>query len=328
VVRRRSLGSLGSMRILITGGFGYVGGRLAQQLNNEGHQVIIGSRNICDSPSWMPKVKVVQTDWNNGHSLEKICKGIDVVIHTAGMNVQDCDSDPVRALEFNGLATARLVSAAVRVGVKRFIYLSTAHVYSSPLTGNISEVSCPRNLNPYSTSHLAGENVVLNANQRGEIEGIVFRLSNAFGLPMDMNVNCWMLLVNDLCRQVVKTGKIILRSSGMQQRNFITLNNVCRATSYFLNLQKDALLDGLFNVGDDCSISVFDMAEIVASCSKVVLGFKPKIERVEPKINEKTVELQYNISKLKSTGFVLIGSLDDEIIQTLKLSKNIQDSIH
>jgi UDP-glucose 4-epimerase len=309
------------MRILITGGFGYIGGRLAQHLHNEGHQIIIGSRNITNQRNWLPQVKIVLTDWNDSFALEKICKGADVVIHTAGMNAQDCDADPVKALEFNGLATARLVSAASRVGVKRFIYLSTTHVYSSPLMGDISELTCPGNINPYSASHLAGEDAVLNANQRGEIEGIVFRLSNAFGAPMDMNVNCWMLLVNDLCQQTVKTEKIILSSSGIQQRNFITLHNIGRAVSHFLTLQKKSLLDGLFNIGGDYSMSVFDMAKNVARCSRVELGFEPKIEKTKLKQGEKIIELQYNTSKLKSTGFVLEDNMDEEIIQTLKICK-------
>ena len=316
------------MRILITGGFGFVGGRVAQHLHQAGHQIILGSRNERISPDWLPQAKVVQTNWNNGLALKKICSGVDLIIQAAGMNAQDCAGDPVAALELNGLATTRLVESASQVGVQRFIYLSTAHVYSSPLMGIINEDICPQNLHPYATSHLAGENAVLSSSQRGQIEGIVLRLSNAYGTPVHNDVNCWTLLVNDLCKQVVKTEKIILRSSGMQQRNFISLNNVCRAISHFLSLQKNTMLDGLFNVGSDSSISVFEMANIIAKCSKDEFGFEPKIERAEPKQNEKSDELQYDISKLKSTGFVLQGSMDDEIIQTLKLSKNLQDPIH
>src|SRR3546814_17036700 len=93
------------------------------------------------------------------------------------MNAQNCAANPVEALEFNGVATARLVQAAARVGIRRFIYLSTAHVYCAPLTGTITEDTCPRNLHPYATSHLAGENAVLSAVQAGEISGMVLRLS-------------------------------------------------------------------------------------------------------------------------------------------------------
>ena len=139
------------MRILITGGLGLIGGRLGQHLHQAGHQVILGSRNTCNPPDWLPQAEVAETDWKVDSSLEQICNGVDVLIHAAGMNAQDCVADPVAALEFNGLATARLLASAICAGVKRFIYLSTAHVYASPLVGTINEDTCPRNLHPYAT---------------------------------------------------------------------------------------------------------------------------------------------------------------------------------
>src|SRR3546814_20189177 len=100
------------------------------------------------------------------------------------MNAQNCAANPVEALEFNGVATARLVQAAARVGIRRFIYLSTAHVYCAPLTGTITEDTCPRNLHPYATSHLAGENAVLRAVKAGEISGMVLRFLNVLGVQI------------------------------------------------------------------------------------------------------------------------------------------------
>ena len=86
------------------------------------------------------------------------------------MNSQDCANDPVAALEFNGVATTRLVSAALSSGVKKFIYLSTAHIYSSPLVGKISEETYPKNFHPYATSHLAGEMAVLKAYKKKKLK--------------------------------------------------------------------------------------------------------------------------------------------------------------
>jgi len=79
---------------------------------------------------------------------EDSCDGVYVVIQAAGMNAQDCAADPVAALAFNGVATVRLVMAASRTGAQRFISLSTAHVYASPLAGTITEATYPRNLTP------------------------------------------------------------------------------------------------------------------------------------------------------------------------------------
>lgn len=238
------------MRVLITGASGYLGGRLAQFMASQtNHEILLGTRKISGPPVWSPDARVAQTLWDSPHALEEICVGIDAVIHLAGMNAQDCAADPVAALRINGVATAQLLQAAIRTGVKKFIYLSTAHVYGSPLTGAITEQTCPVNLHPYATSHRAGEDAVRAAHQREEIVGVVIRLSNAYGAPMHREVNCWMLLVNDLCRQAVQTRKLVLRSSGVQLRDFITLHDTARCVDHFIHLPARSCGDGLFNLG-------------------------------------------------------------------------------
>ena len=181
---------------------------------------------ISNPPSWLVKAEVEKITWDDDIALKRSCIGVDVVIHAAGINAQDCVSDPKAALEFNGGVTTRFVEAASKAGVWRFIYLSTAHVYSNPLVGVITEESHPSNQHPYATSHLAGDEAVLRANQLGKIQGFVFRLSNGFGAPMHKDVNCWMLLVNDLCKQAVVTHKMILKCCHMRMlrfRNFLQL---------------------------------------------------------------------------------------------------------
>lgn len=306
------------MRILIAGGLGFVGGRLGQYLHQAGHQVILGSRNAGSPPDWLSQAEVVQTDWVDGRALEKICGGTDVVIQAAGMNAQDCAADPVVALEFNGLATARMVAAASRAGVKRFIYLSTAHVYASPLIGTITEDTFPRNLHPYATSHLAGEHVVLGARQRGQIEGIVLRLSNAFGAPVHKRVNCWMLLVNDLCRQAVTKRSLTLRSAGLQRRDFVALQDVGRAVSHVLDLSKEQMGDGVFNIGGAWTPRVIDMVKLIRTRCSAVLGFVPVLIRPKPEESEMALDLDFQIDRLLASGFELSGNVATEIDATLR----------
>ncbi len=286
------------MRLLITGGLGFVGGRLAVYLAQAGHQVVLGTRNAPKPPAWLPQAEVVQIIWDEDGALEHSCNGVDVVIHAAGINAQDCAADPVAALAFNGVATARLVAAASRARVPRFIYLSTAHVYASPLVGTITEENCPRNLHPYATSHLAGEHAVLSANQRGQIQGIVLRLSNAFGAPVHCDVNCWMLLVNDLCRQAVETHKLILHTSGLQHRDFISMTEVCRVTEKLALGNDDSLCSGLFNVGAGVSQSVLEMAQVIQQRCKQVLGFEPELQRPENGASESHPVLHYRSDRL------------------------------
>lgn len=293
------------MRILITGGFGYVGGRVARHLQQAGHQVILGSRSSRKSPPWLPMAEVAQTDWNDVRSLKQACEGVDVVIQAAGMNAQDCVADPLAALEVNGIAVARLIVAAVESKVARLVYISTAHVYASPLVGIITEETCPRNWHPYSTSHLVGENVVLGACQRGEIEGIVLRLSNAFGAPVEKNANCWMLLVNDLCQQAAKTERMVLRTNGLQQRDFIPLAAVCQVIEQVSTIDFKSLafnVFNVFNVGSGRSQSLLEMAKLVQKRCGVVLGCEPELQADASTTDEMQEMLVFRPSRLNAVG--------------------------
>jgi UDP-glucose 4-epimerase len=289
------------MRILITGGFGFVGGRIAKHLVQAGHQITLGTRHSISYPDWLPQAEVAQISWDDEKVLERICDDVDVIIHAAGMNAQDCSIDPISALAFNGLVTARLVTAARQAGVKKFIYLSTAHVYGNPLVGTITEKTCPRNLHPYATSHLAGEQAVLSTYSCGELQGIVLRLSNAFGSPMHKEVNCWMLLVNDLCKQVIETHKLVLNTSGLQHRDFIGLAEICCVVERLIDA--DQLENAkVFNVGAGLSKSVLDMAKLIQQRCTKLLGFTPELQYKKSETNERHDSLIYRSDNLNALG--------------------------
>lgn len=291
------------MRILITGGFGFIGGRLAQHLQHEERHIVLGSRNVNPPHRWLQDVEVVETQWSNCKKLEEICDGIDVVIQAAGMNAQDCAADPVAALGINGVGTARLLKAAISQKVKRFVYLSTAHVYSACLTGKINENTCPHNLHPYATSHRAGEEVVLGANYRGEIEGIVLRISNSFGAPAYKDVNCWMLLVNELCRQAVQNHELALNSSGLDRRDFVPMTEVCRTIEFVSLGVFKGVIPQIINVGTGVSNTVLEMALLIREQFMGIYDFDLRLKR--PSLSDEATgeSLEYQINLLKLTGY-------------------------
>lgn len=300
--QRGSLGYL--MRVLIAGGFGFAGGRLAQHMQRAGYQVILGSRKANEPPDWLPRAEVVRFDWNNVDALEAACIGADVVIQAAGMNAQDCAVDPVAALMVNGVATARLMEAASKAAVKRFVYLSTAHVYGSPLTGRVDENTCPRNLHPYASSRLAGENAVLGASRHGGTQGIVLRLSNGFGAPAHCDVDCWMLLVNGLCKQAVEEGQMILQSTGLQHRNFIAMSEICRMTEGVIHRSLDTEVPGVINIGAEMSQPVREMARFIQERCQVVLNFCPQLTWSEGAEDEEHHPLEYRSNGLRELNLM------------------------
>ncbi|WP_096697343.1 NAD(P)-dependent oxidoreductase [Polaromonas sp. AER18D-145] len=312
------------MRVLITGGFGYLGGRLAQQLIVGAYaHVILGSRSESNPPAWLPQAEVVQTAWGDSASLDRACAGVDAVVHLAGMNAHDSANAPAAALQCNGVATAHLLASACRMNVRRFVYVSTAHVYANPLMGRITEANCPLNLHPYASSHRAGEDVVRSAHERGQIEGVVIRLSNAFGAPAHSNANCWSLLVNDLCRQAVVSRHMVLHSAGQQQRDFVPLADACCAVEHLLQVPSQALADGVFNVGGARPTRIVDMATSIQARCAATLHFTPRLVVSQPVEGGNDYELNYRIDKLLATGFVPAGNALAEIDATLLLCQDV-----
>ncbi len=306
-------------QVLITGGMGYVGGRITKYLleHTDFKIRLTTRRSIEKIPDIYSPCEIVQMGLESDKDMYEACEDVQQIVHLAGMNEIDCAKDPESALIINGLGTLKLLKAAEKAKVKKFIYFSTAHVYGAPLQGQIDELSLTRPVHPYAITHRTAEDFVLAANAHKPI-GIVLRLSNGFGAPLHPDIDRWSLLVNDLCRQAVTKRKLVLKSTGTQQRDFITLLDVCRTVRHFLFFHENKNIDGLFNVGGELTMSVIKMTELIQDRCHNTLGFKPEI--IKPAIEQEDQEknLYYNIDKLKSTGFKLHGDPVHEIDSMLR----------
>jgi UDP-glucose 4-epimerase len=291
------------VKVLLTGGVGYVGGRLAAFLaGSAAHEVVLGTRTPQRVPAWAAAHRVVETDWTQAGTLERACAGVEAIVHLAGMNARRCAEDPAGALEVNAVATARLLRAAAAGGVRRFIYLSSAHVYGAALEGTVDERTCPAARHPYATSHRAGEDVVRHAQQSGGIEALVVRLSNSYGAPADSGADCWTLLTNDLCLQAARKRRLALRTSGAQRRDFVPLAECCRALAHLLGAPAAVYGEEVINLGG-WTARVREMAELIAARVAVVLGFHPEVELGERSDAAGSGLIEYRIERLRASGF-------------------------
>jgi len=151
---------------------------------------------------------------------------LDTVIHLAGLDEQNSFRDIEAAWKINTLGTQSLLSIANDKRIQKFIYFSTFHVYGD-CEGTITEETPAQPHHPYASTHRAAEDIVRFYQHYKNINTLTLRLSNAFGCPMDTEINRWALVFNDLCRQAMTSRKIIIKSSGKQYRNFISLHDVC-----------------------------------------------------------------------------------------------------
>jgi UDP-glucose 4-epimerase len=302
--------------ILITGGFGLLGGRLSQYLSDD-YNVILGTRCNQDTPNWLPAAKVSKIDWDNERSLNAACESVDIIIHASGLNAQRCSDSPEKALLVNGVFTQNLVKAAVNQSVKKIIYLSTAHVYSGSLIGVITEDTPTINTHPYATSHVVGEESVLSAVSQGDIEGSVVRIANVFGSPVSKSVNCWMLLVNDLCKQAVVEKSLILHSNSEVVRDFVTINDFCSVIKFLI---ENKVTGNIVNIGSGKACTIGEMASRIQSNCLSVLGFEPPIALENNSPIKKNL-LDFQTNHLNNTDFKFINDFDAEIKKLIHFCK-------
>jgi UDP-glucose 4-epimerase len=310
------------LKILITGGLGYVGGRIADSLkkNHPNSTIVLGTnRQVSEAPSWGKAFQIVPLNILDSASIEKaVSNDIHAIIHLAALNEHDSFNNVESAWKTNTLGTQALLSVASQKQILKFIYFSTFHVYGD-CHGEITEDSPTWPHHPYAATHRAAEDMVRFYQRYKNMNTLTFRLSNGFGYPMDSEVNRWTLIFNDLCRQIMTSGKMVIKSSGKQHRDFIALHDVAAAVDHLLFKNSEKWDDGLFNLGGDCSFSILEVAKIIATVYEKkyektapiqILG-KDNVERYSP--------VYFNIDKLKKTGFRLTGNMEKEIEQTLSV---------
>ncbi len=306
--------------VLITGGLGYLGGRMAAYLKRKHpHVNIVLSTRKQRIPKWAHGFKIVQMDLAQLDGEMDWLSNVDVIIHLAAMHQTDCEKNPRKAFEVNTLGTYDLLRAAFEKNVRYVVYFSTFHVYGPPGKDVLIEDSPTRCVHPYAYTHRAAEDVVNYFSHYKQVCSIIFRGSNGYGYPMNIDVDQWMLVFNDFCKQAVTTRRIVINSSGKQHRNFICLEDMARAVEHFLFDPGCVWGNEVYNLAGDRSISIYKVAERVAEIYE--WKYKKSVKEIAVKTERGSdgegLPVHISMEKLKRTGFRLKGDMDLEIDKTL-----------
>ena len=250
------------MKYLITGANGFLGGRLSIFLENKGFEIIRGTRNLKIKESSNYKNWAL-TEFSNFESLNNICKDVDYIIHAAAPNADYCKKNPKSAFDFYSLETKKFCKAAKASKIKKFIFLSTAHVYTNKFEGLINEKLPTLNKHPYALSNLEGERVIRKIFGKNPDNSIILRLSNIFGFPDRKEVNCWMLFINNLCKEIVERESITIKSNPLLKRDFVPVNDFCEiilklSDSNFVNKENN-----IVNFGSEKVVSLLHTAKLI-----------------------------------------------------------------
>lgn len=304
-------------KILVTGGLGYLGGRISEFLvKNEKYYIIIGSRNsIINLPSAIEKSIVSNIDLLDVNNLKKLTSECSIVIHLAGMNAHECNQSLDKAIEINGHGTRNLIKASIENNVEKFIFFSSAHIYGN-LEGDIDENTVPNPISNYAISNFFAEKQIINETNNSNIKSYIMRLSNVIGRPLTNNTSCWDLVSNDFAKQIVENKTLVINSCGSQHRDFVPIENVLATVNWIINEKKLEVNPFIFNLGLGQSLSILDLAKIFANKAKEILDLNISVNTLE-KTSLNFKKLIYSNKKLKLLNIPVINNLDQEIEQLL-----------
>ena len=302
--------------VLVVGGFGTIGGRLSERLERSTDLPMkLSSRTPRQAPSWAPRATTCIADVTTSSGWRAALTGIETVVYLVSLPDFAAKEDPALAELVGVQGTRNVLEASITAGAKRFIFLSTGHVYGTPYVGHITENTPTNPQQPYAATHLEAERLVADAHEHGRIEGVRVRLSNGFGYPKRADNEIWRIIINDLCRQAVTTGHLELRTTGLQRRNFIPFADVCTTLVHLITMPNVG--DGLFNLGSTVTMTIADAARRVQKRADHVLDKELPLT-IPSGPYEVSPELDYDSTKIRSTGLTLTDDLDTEIDALLR----------
>ncbi len=312
--------SISKKSILITGATGYLAGRILQTLDSYGiYHLVLGCRNLKLASTLQCYIgkELREFDIGRPETFSRALEEIDIVIHLASMNFQDCQKEPELAQNINVEMVQELINQSIKSKVSQVVYMSTFHVYGANAAGVITEETSTNPISIYAKTHLDAEKIITSSK---EIKGKIIRLSNAIGAPLVKDISAWKLLVNDLCYQAVTTKKLILLSTGDQKRDFFSVSCIGDAIHTLISSgEEHDNQSSIYNLGSEATISILDMAYIIQRSCQLNLGFTPELERkIDSNINSSTFpSFIYSTKKLQSLGFKVLVSLEEEVKNTL-----------
>lgn len=245
-------------KILITGGLGNLGSWLSVHFANQGFDVYVLTRQAKIELEGI-SYHVIEADITDLATLKsKITIPFDVCIHAASFNEHFLEDYSRKALLINTLGTRNLLEALQVHGVKKFIYMSTFHVYGAN-AGLITEETPLFPKNDYATTHLCAEYYVKQFAFTCKLDYTIFRLTNSYGCPRSLMSDKWYLVLNDLVKSAYVRHKIVLKSNGEAIRDFIWMGDVCTIVGKSMDLP----MCETYNLSAETSYKILDLAKMV-----------------------------------------------------------------
>lgn len=255
-----------NMRVLVTGGAGFIGSHVVDTLERKGNKVIIvddfstGKEENIRHHLENPNISVIRSDIRDFPTMVKVTKDVDVVFHLAVNCLRVSFKDPQAVHDVNATGTLNVVRAAFENNVKRFIYTSSSESYGTAVSGPMSE---DHPLNPttvYGASKLAGEAYSRAFWHTYGFPVTVVRPFNTYG-PREHYEGASGEVLPRFVFWVMNGMQPVIFGDGMQTRDFTWVNDT--AGGIVLAAECDALVGDCVNVSRGEEVSINELCEIV-----------------------------------------------------------------
>ncbi len=252
-------------RTIVTGGAGFIGSHLAEELAGRGYEVVIlddlstGRMGNIEQLLKRDNVRFVSGSVTNLSLLQGLFQNVDYVFHKAAIpSVPRSIEDPQATHEVNTNGTLNVLLAAKDNSVKKVVYASSSSVYGDTPTLPKREEMLPHPQSPYAVSKVVGEYYCDVFHEVYGLPTICLRYFNVYGLRQDSNSQ-YAAVIPVFIERVSQNKPLIIYGDGEQTRDFTFVKDVVRAN--ILAAESDAC--GVFNIGTGKSISINRLAKLI-----------------------------------------------------------------
>lgn len=284
------------MKVLVTGGAGFIGSHLTERLLSAGDQVRILDNLSTGKRENLPQdsaIEFIEGDIRDVSLVDRCVEGMDGVVHLAAVaSVQASIDDPVTTHQTNFDGTVNLLEAARRKGIKRFLYAGSAAVYGDTAEIPVSEEASPKPLSPYAADKLAGERYLLDCFEKYGLAATSFRFFNIYGPRQDPS-SPYSGVISIFVDRLSRKQPVTVFGDGRQTRDFVYVADLADLLATALRDARGA--GGVFNVGTGHSHSLLELLGHLEKLSG------SKIERRHEK--PRSGDIQHScadVSRLKS----------------------------
>lgn len=251
------------MRVLITGGAGFLGAALANRLVKEGHTVLaLDDLTAGDPRRLVPEVLFTRGDVRDVPKLWTLLQGVDCVYHLAArVRVPESIYYPGDYNAVNVGGTVAVMEAMRDTGVRRVVFTSSGALYGEQAHQPIGEEQPPHPNSPYGVSKIAAEYYVATLGALYQIETVALRIFNAYGPGQDLPPS-YPPVIPQLLRQAQTGGSLVIFGDGSQTRDFVYMGDVVDAL--VLAATAGDVNRVAINIGSGQEISINELTACVA----------------------------------------------------------------